>query len=1346
MRGNGFIIPIVLIASLIFSLGTLRTRLIVLNMTGANNTIAELPDNATFQNLIINQTLTIDNETGVMRAEDGLVLFDTNSSHIEYKDNETLLEILDDTINPCILDAISVSSGGGLVINWTAGEIYNGTNVIETVAGGGSCVNNVTNYLFWRTGTSLTLSTTQPLQSDIPVAHIGCQNFINWELHEEEICSTFTRAIQHGLAELIPVAVSNGLLVSEDTNVTNPFDVQLSSGEYYHDAHAEHIVDAIFSRNQSLVRWFHSGGNWVNDTSVQINTTQYDDGTDLTAISLNQWTKSLFFVTETQIHWVYPQAEWPNFATALLSADPTMPTGLESFPKSTTLIMRQGDAAFPSASSGQWLDIRPILGVAGTGAAVSDHGSLSGLGDDDHPQYLLIDGTRAMSGNLDIGSNQIDNVANGTAAQDAVTLSQLQYYNASNPLQDLHSVTSINGSTTNDVSVGSLNLTGGVTGSDPDPTLRFSDYYDSASNASVSHISLGFGDTYGFGISPASLDYVSFEYHRFYDSDDLSSSLAQIDTTSGLTLAGDIQVGGNDIKDSGSNIALSFDGSGNVDNNAIFTGSLTTEDSWTFRESLARNDAALIMGISEGTGPTDWRLWWAPMNTTGDGFDFNREFGWNQAGAYWYVENDFSISGDLKGSDINLGWSNLTNYPSACSAGDFVTTVGDTLTCDTPSYTVDTDTNASTECSGANVLLGNGTCIVNWDGYEPDTNETTRMNNIASFSCSGDDKVSSFGADATPVCTSDTDTTYWSRDASNGRIYPATLTDNVGVKINTPDINASLHVADGMIGVTTGSQGTNEIRVEDSSGDTVLAARGSTSDFAISIQDGNGRVQYYWNVEPQDETYLVSSEEAGVFHMTPPGGSSFDEEATSWISFSYGSGGTAGDPVTWANHFSIGIDGTVYIPSGTDAAGGTADSGYLNIGDTAGAHVAYDDNEIQAKASATTTARLYLNNDGGAVSTGSTLYVDGTAIYVNYDGADADSSIYFWDSSSPSAERIYWDDGNSRFRISDELYIATDLTTGDDIFVNGEALYMGNQDGADQYIYFYNGGSATGESIKWDESSDRFESTDNWYIAEDLTVNGNEIAGSGGNVMTFSGTSLITLGSTVTMNGNILRSGTDNSHRINMDPGADLVYLYPGDVDADNFVLFNSGAATSSWPRILPSTDGHGYLGSTANTWNIVYAHVFSDQTCAAFDDYTTEELYNIVSSVKPRDDGIMHNSEGSVAFFPHINMSALAPEIAMITPENSTTSGLYKLKTDVNKTSGFTIDDMETEKVVLNNTAGDTTGIDLGTLVYTINEFTQRIYEENQLLETQVLQQQSKIDLLESELCKRDPTYLFCS
>jgi hypothetical protein len=44
--------------------------------------------------------------------------------------------------------------------------------------------------------------------------------------------------------------------------------------------------------------------------------------------------------------------------------------------------------------------------------ATVDHGVLIGLGDDDHTQYLLVSGSRAMTGNLDMGTFAITNVGN----------------------------------------------------------------------------------------------------------------------------------------------------------------------------------------------------------------------------------------------------------------------------------------------------------------------------------------------------------------------------------------------------------------------------------------------------------------------------------------------------------------------------------------------------------------------------------------------------------------------------------------------------------------------------------------------------------------------------------------------------------------------------------------------------------------------------------------------------------------------------------------------------------------------------------------------------------------------
>ncbi|MDA0166265.1 hypothetical protein OM076_38730 [Solirubrobacter ginsenosidimutans] len=58
-------------------------------------------------------------------------------------------------------------------------------------------------------------------------------------------------------------------------------------------------------------------------------------------------------------------------------------------------------------------------------APITDHGQLTGLGDDDHTQYLLVDGSRALSGDLKAGTHRLTGLADAVDTQDAVTLGQL---------------------------------------------------------------------------------------------------------------------------------------------------------------------------------------------------------------------------------------------------------------------------------------------------------------------------------------------------------------------------------------------------------------------------------------------------------------------------------------------------------------------------------------------------------------------------------------------------------------------------------------------------------------------------------------------------------------------------------------------------------------------------------------------------------------------------------------------------------------------------------------------------------------------------------------------------------
>ncbi|HSK71889.1 MAG TPA: hypothetical protein VK892_09360, partial [Pyrinomonadaceae bacterium] len=81
------------------------------------------------------------------------------------------------------------------------------------------------------------------------------------------------------------------------------------------------------------------------------------------------------------------------------------------------------DVVAPSPAEGQTLIFRGNEWVSEIPAAI-DHGSLNGLGDDDHPQYLLTDGSRAMAGSLNMGGNRVRNLAAASANGQAVIFQQ----------------------------------------------------------------------------------------------------------------------------------------------------------------------------------------------------------------------------------------------------------------------------------------------------------------------------------------------------------------------------------------------------------------------------------------------------------------------------------------------------------------------------------------------------------------------------------------------------------------------------------------------------------------------------------------------------------------------------------------------------------------------------------------------------------------------------------------------------------------------------------------------------------------------------------------------------------
>lgn len=324
-----------------------------------------------------------------------------NSSQIPDHNGHSVLSTFQHIINRGKAESISIGLIGGLGINWSTGELYDEDDniFITTIAGSGNLTNHQVNYLKWVNGTDLTLSASDTTGTEILIATFSTYDgningYRNASVLNEAVSNT-----RRSLRIAFPTRIISGMSVSEDTDVTNALDVTMDSGQLIKDGLETKNPVTINSRTINLVRHFHTAGVWDSDTNAEINTSNYDNGTDLIAIPAGKYVKSYFMFMNGKIGWVYPTAYYNTIAQAEDSSLSPMPPGLALIPKLTTVIYQQGASDFTSAT---WQDIRPGISEESFDI-VTDHGSLAGLSDDDHTQYILVDATRAFTANFDQG-------------------------------------------------------------------------------------------------------------------------------------------------------------------------------------------------------------------------------------------------------------------------------------------------------------------------------------------------------------------------------------------------------------------------------------------------------------------------------------------------------------------------------------------------------------------------------------------------------------------------------------------------------------------------------------------------------------------------------------------------------------------------------------------------------------------------------------------------------------------------------------------------------------------------------------------------------------------------------
>ena len=221
--------------------------------------------------------------------------------------------------------------------------------------------------------------------------------------------------------EAIGSVAIEGVKASINGSITTRIDV--SSGDF---VAVDSIITTSGAQPITFTYWWRDGsGGWEHSSNLQdVDLTQYDDGSGtLASIPGGKVKADRLFVgwdgTSQHFHLIYGQ-ELFDSASEATGANLNPPTSIQTFGlRIAECVIVEGASGINSIN-----DIRPFVGQNQSpdgDTGVSDHGLLSGLDDDDHILYLRTDGTRSLTGNLDIGSNFIENMSGidhetGTAA------------------------------------------------------------------------------------------------------------------------------------------------------------------------------------------------------------------------------------------------------------------------------------------------------------------------------------------------------------------------------------------------------------------------------------------------------------------------------------------------------------------------------------------------------------------------------------------------------------------------------------------------------------------------------------------------------------------------------------------------------------------------------------------------------------------------------------------------------------------------------------------------------------------------------------------------------------------
>jgi len=293
---------------------------------------------------------------------------------------------------------ISVALGTGMITVQLPESVRNVTWATTPLV----LPDNTTSYVYYDSASDLVVSgLAPPGTSNILFATIVTKAGVVFFQHNTSWTgdTAWDRWVQY-LVDVRKIRVANGLIATQGSTVRN---LDISNGLWYRA-----MTPLTYAGGADVTWSYFYGLNGVSEVPGQtlLDITNYDNAGVLTAMTPTWWRQDLLILTgDDRISVLYGVAEFATELAAQGTPSPPIPTFMEETATPLALVLVQQGLGLTKI-----IDVRPLDG-SGSGSAstlgVTSHSALSNLLADDHPQYLRTDGSRIMTGDLQLGGNDI---------------------------------------------------------------------------------------------------------------------------------------------------------------------------------------------------------------------------------------------------------------------------------------------------------------------------------------------------------------------------------------------------------------------------------------------------------------------------------------------------------------------------------------------------------------------------------------------------------------------------------------------------------------------------------------------------------------------------------------------------------------------------------------------------------------------------------------------------------------------------------------------------------------------------------------------------------------------------